>query len=193
MANNEILSHLSKVGMWKVPFLTISLKPTCQGVPMYDAYERDIAVLNLFFGDSTVFGRWLPFDIDLTIVAQSTRGRRRWQVLNSSPTSVDFVASALALALSLLLRSFTGSPSGFSQVLQNIPANRLKLVSQQSSIVSDEDAILWKSNWKTVLTLFSWQRLLNHNIKINKKGILYSNYHNRFMSGRNMFSENAER
>ena len=26
-----------------------------------------------------------------------------------------------------------------------------------------------------------------------KKGIIYSIYHNRFMSGRNMFSENAER
>ena len=41
------------------------------------------------------------------------------------------MASASVLALSLLLRSSTGLPSGFSQVLENIPVNRLKLVSQQ--------------------------------------------------------------
>ena len=45
---------------------------------MYNAYERDIAVLNLFFGDSTVFGRCLQFDTDSTIdAAQSTRDPRR--------------------------------------------------------------------------------------------------------------------
>ena len=38
---------------------SFQLKPTQQGTPLYNAYERDIAVLNLFFGDSTVFGKWL--------------------------------------------------------------------------------------------------------------------------------------
>ena len=55
MANNEILSPLSKVRSSSVNHF---FEPTDQGVPMYNAYERDIAVLNLFFGDSTVFGRW---------------------------------------------------------------------------------------------------------------------------------------
>ena len=32
-----------------------------QDVPMYNAFERDIAVLNMFFGDSTVFGKWFGF------------------------------------------------------------------------------------------------------------------------------------
>ena len=27
-----------------------------QGIPEYNAFERDIAVLNVFFGDSTVLG-----------------------------------------------------------------------------------------------------------------------------------------
>ena len=78
MASNEILSHLSKVRLLQVLLmLTISLEQTCQGVPMYNAYERDIAVLNLFFGESTVFGRWLEFKKDLIIDAQSTRDPRR--------------------------------------------------------------------------------------------------------------------
>ena len=32
-----------------------------QDIPMYNAFERDIAVLNMFFGDSTVFGKWFGF------------------------------------------------------------------------------------------------------------------------------------
>ena len=27
-----------------------------EGDPMYNAYDRDIAVVNIFFGESTVFG-----------------------------------------------------------------------------------------------------------------------------------------
>ena len=30
--------------------------PPIQGDPHYNAYERDIAVVNIFFGESTVFG-----------------------------------------------------------------------------------------------------------------------------------------
>ena len=32
-----------------------------QDSPVYNAFERDIAVLNIFFGDSTVFGKWFGF------------------------------------------------------------------------------------------------------------------------------------
>ena len=41
-------------------FENICDKPM-QDVPMYNAFERDIAVLNMFFGDSTVFGKWFGF------------------------------------------------------------------------------------------------------------------------------------
>ena len=34
---------------------------------MYNAYEEDIAVLNLYFGDSTVFGNYLSVNICLHI------------------------------------------------------------------------------------------------------------------------------
>ena len=54
MASEEILSVLTKV--CRHP---LSEELSCsflQGDPKYNAYERDIAVVNLFFGDSTVFG-----------------------------------------------------------------------------------------------------------------------------------------
>ena len=41
-------------------FENICDKPM-QDVPMYNAFERDIAVLNMFFGESTVFGKWFGF------------------------------------------------------------------------------------------------------------------------------------
>ena len=39
-------------------FENINCDKPMQDVPMYNAFERDIAVLNMFFGDSTVFGKW---------------------------------------------------------------------------------------------------------------------------------------
>ena len=38
-----------------------------KGNPKYNAYEEDIAVLNLYFGDSTVFGNYLSVNICLHI------------------------------------------------------------------------------------------------------------------------------
>ena len=34
---------------------------------MYNAFERDIAVLNMFFGDSTVFGKSFGFFLSLVL------------------------------------------------------------------------------------------------------------------------------
>ena len=42
-------------------FENINCDKPMQDVPMYNAFERDIAVLNMFFGDSTVFGKWFGF------------------------------------------------------------------------------------------------------------------------------------
>lgn len=42
-------------------FESINCDKPMQDVPMYNAFERDIAVLNMFFGDSTVFGKWFGF------------------------------------------------------------------------------------------------------------------------------------
>ena len=39
---------------WKLKLL--------KGNPKYNAYEKDIAVVNIYFGDSTVFGIVLIFD-----------------------------------------------------------------------------------------------------------------------------------
>ena len=38
--------------------LGTAIAPWPQDNPVYNAYERDIAVVNIFFGDSTVFGDW---------------------------------------------------------------------------------------------------------------------------------------
>ena len=42
-------------------FENINCDKPMQDVPMYNAFERDIAVLNMFFGDSTVFGKSFGF------------------------------------------------------------------------------------------------------------------------------------
>ena len=55
MVSNEILSTLAEVWLWLFTKRNI---PICsQDDPVYNAYERDIALVNLFFPDSTVFGQ----------------------------------------------------------------------------------------------------------------------------------------
>ena len=56
MASDEILSPLAKVCP---PFFKIENMFTSQDDLEYNAFERDIAVVNLFFPDSTVFGQYL--------------------------------------------------------------------------------------------------------------------------------------
>ena len=51
MRKREILSSLSEV------ILFFLLKPS-QEDPVYNAYERDIAVVNIFFGQTTAFGNF---------------------------------------------------------------------------------------------------------------------------------------
>jgi hypothetical protein len=52
MEEDEILKHLTEVTI----HLHTNPMPSLQGDPMYNAYERDLAVVNIFFGHSTVFG-----------------------------------------------------------------------------------------------------------------------------------------
>ena len=54
----------------------------------------------------------------LPLDPQNTRGRKKWRVSSSSPTSAAFADSVLVSALSLPSRSFTGLQSGFSPVLE---------------------------------------------------------------------------
>ena len=45
-----------------------------KGDQMYNAYEKDIAVVNLYFGDSTSFGKlycFMPFPFDLSFSGQN--------------------------------------------------------------------------------------------------------------------------
>ena len=65
MADEELFSSLTKVNDFNqhsrylynfILFYTqLRLKPL-KGNPKYNAYEKDIAVVNIYFGDSTVFG-----------------------------------------------------------------------------------------------------------------------------------------
>ena len=55
MAEKELVTWLTEVLlqkflMWKVKCFFL------QGDKLYNAYERDIAIVNIFFGESTVFG-----------------------------------------------------------------------------------------------------------------------------------------
>ena len=56
MASDEILSLLAKV--W--PPIVENLF-SIQDDPVYNAFERDIAIVNLFFPHSTVFGQCMSF------------------------------------------------------------------------------------------------------------------------------------
>ena len=56
LQENELLSSLALV---MFPVMTKHSNydnESLKGSPQYDAYEKDIAVVNLYFGDSTVFG-----------------------------------------------------------------------------------------------------------------------------------------
>ena len=48
-------------------FENINCDKPMQDGPMYNAFERDIAVLNMFFGDSTVFGKSFGFFLSLVL------------------------------------------------------------------------------------------------------------------------------
>ena len=41
--------------------LVFTMNDAIQGEPYYNAYEKDIAVVNIFFGGSTVFGEDMVF------------------------------------------------------------------------------------------------------------------------------------
>ena len=55
MQKSELLSSLTKVALLIKTNHSSGTKPF-KGSPQYNAYEKDIAVVNLFFGESTVFG-----------------------------------------------------------------------------------------------------------------------------------------
>ena len=69
-----------------------------QGEQDYDAYKKDIAIVNIFFGEPTVYGEmnWLsPFEHHF----QSLRDLRRWLCWISSLALEDSVDFALGSAL----------------------------------------------------------------------------------------------
>ena len=96
---------------WKVQLI--------QGDPHYNAYERDIAVVNIFFGESTVFGDKLKVSENFaTFPLQSLKGPKRWRGLIFSQASEVFVDSALEWAQYPSLSLSTGSPSDLVKILQ---------------------------------------------------------------------------
>ena len=99
-------------------FITAKIKTFYQkGNPKYNAYDKDIAVFNLYFGDSTVFGKFSQYLSTQLLFAQSTSELPRWPGWTSSLAlgeSVDFV---LESALSLSLSFSTGFRSGFVGLL----------------------------------------------------------------------------
>ena len=77
-----------------------------EGSAFYNAYEKDIAVVNIFFGGPTAFGKDTPAkNIKFHTFPKSLRDPKEWPGSTSSLTwevSVVFVlASALCLLLSL--------------------------------------------------------------------------------------------
>ena len=54
MADKELISSLTQVSANSLNL--ISYQPLYQDQVSYNAYEKDIAIVNIFFGDSTVFG-----------------------------------------------------------------------------------------------------------------------------------------
>ena len=55
MADRELISSLAKVYA-DSPNMRSYLQSLYQDQVSYNAYEKDIAIVNIFFGDSTVFG-----------------------------------------------------------------------------------------------------------------------------------------
>ena len=55
IGERELITSLTQVIHANQPNLR-SNQPFCQDHVFYNAYEKDIAIVNIFFGDSTVFG-----------------------------------------------------------------------------------------------------------------------------------------
>ena len=89
-----------------------------QGEVLYNAYEKDIAIVNIFFGDSTVFGELLYQHSILcnNYFPQNLRGRQKWLCWTSYLALVASVDFALGSALFPLLRFFTGSLLSFAEI-----------------------------------------------------------------------------
>ena len=54
LSNAELLASMTEVTLSKEHVKEMVVIP--KGAPQYNAYEKDIAVVNLFFGGSTVLG-----------------------------------------------------------------------------------------------------------------------------------------
>ena len=117
MKNFSLLSHRWNILAKGTFTYSQIIKYFCaKGNQMYNAYEKDIAVVNLYFGDSTAFSKWeliVIFMVYLTLffIPQSSRELQKWLGWTSSPTLEGFADSALASALSRSLSSSTGSQS----------------------------------------------------------------------------------
>ena len=102
-------------------FMNTFIRWHFQDNPVYNAYERDIAVVNIFFGQSTAFGKsiWWGFLIPPLSLLQSSQERKRWPGLILPPISGASLESPSASALSLFSNFSIGSPSDFAKIWQH--------------------------------------------------------------------------
>ena len=76
MGERELISSLTKVilPLNQASYLFILCY---QDQVHYNAYEKDIAIVNIFFGESTVFGKKPQFYFHKKIVFQNSKGLQR--------------------------------------------------------------------------------------------------------------------
>ena len=77
---------------------------------VYNAWDEDIAVVNVFFGKETVMGEemFFPKGIHFRWPSQSLRGASEWALSTSSPPSEACLGSALVSASCPSSRLYTG-------------------------------------------------------------------------------------
>ena len=74
VGERELITSLTKV---LINLLHRWIYYDFQNVTYYNAYEKDIAIVNIFFGEPTVYGESLCHCLYLCNYSQSTRGCRR--------------------------------------------------------------------------------------------------------------------
>ena len=86
----------------------------------YNAYKKDIAIVNIFFGEPTVYSELQAHfenfknDFNEKMYFQNMQGCQRWLGWTSSPALAAFVDFVLESALCPWLKLSTGSLSDFA-------------------------------------------------------------------------------
>ena len=63
LQERELMRNLAEVLVFFIQILTLIFK-YCQENSVYNAFEKDIAVINIFFGESTALGDNIAWDIN---------------------------------------------------------------------------------------------------------------------------------